>query len=196
MLDHVLTSDELASSKHLEVTNVHSLSVFQERSRGSLAGLLPHAAECAGLQLSAVSAQSSPATRRSPAGELQQQTAQSEEPAGGADPGGSLLTQMSLLLNTLVWRLRSNIFKHCCCIPNDFLQTLSFFFSLLILFCCHGFYIVKKKKKSKAFVDFNKILDHSWTKKEIQFQLFEINNFPPLFCEICSNFFCFFVSYL
>lgn len=104
-----------------------SVSVFQERSRWSLAGLLPHAAECAGLQLSAVSAQSSPATRRSPAGELQQQTAQSEEPAGGADPGGSLLTQMSLLLDTLVRRLRSNIFKHCCCIQNDFLQTALFF---------------------------------------------------------------------
>ncbi len=66
-----------------------------------MAGLLPHAAERAGLQLSAVSAQSPPATRRRPAAELQQQTAQSEKPAGGADPGGSLLTQMILRLPKL-----------------------------------------------------------------------------------------------
>ncbi len=59
-----------------------------------MAGLLPHAAERAGLRLSAVSAQPPCATRRRPAAELRQQAAQSEKQTGGADPGGSLLTQM------------------------------------------------------------------------------------------------------
>lgn len=65
-----------------------------------MAGVLPHSAERAGLWLPAEPAEPPPQADVGPAGELQQQTADAQEPPAGSaagEPQGS--AQMSRIIN-------------------------------------------------------------------------------------------------